>query len=94
MSASHKPSLHLTGLTGAIVIGRESKTTPGVLVGETRDVTDTFTGIMLAKFGPEDHGTKSWEFKAPGFVQVEGAEDQLQIKPHDVYRVIIERIPG
>lgn len=47
MSTSYKPSLHLSPLTGAVHIGRESKTEPGVLVGEKTDVTGTFTVIML-----------------------------------------------
>ena len=94
MSASYKPTIHLSELTGAVVIGRESKASPGVLVGETVDVTQTFTGIMLAKFGPTEPGTKSWEFKAPGFVQVEATEDGPRVKPHDTYRVVIERIAG
>jgi hypothetical protein len=88
MSASHKPALHLSPLTGTVYIGRESKTEPGVLVGEKTDVTDTFTGIMLAKFGPDAPGSKNWEFTA---AEVWDEESQTTKKP-DTYRVTVERI--
>lgn len=89
MSASHKPSLHLSPLTGTVYTGRESKREPGVLVGEKTDVTATFTGIMLAKFGPDAPGSKNWEFTAANEIWDE--ESQTMKKP-DTYRVTIERI--
>lgn len=88
MATSHKPSLHLSPLAGTVYIGRESKREPGVLVGEKTDVTGTFTGIMLAKFGPDAPGSKNWEFTA---AEVWDEESQTMKKP-DTYRVTVERI--
>lgn len=51
MSASNKPTLHVSELTGNVYIGRESKREPGTLL-EPMDVTSRFLAIMLGKFGP------------------------------------------
>lgn len=76
MSATHKPSLHL-GSDGSIVVGRVRKDTRNPVIEGATDVTDTFVGIMLHKFGPE----------APSTVE------QTEIKiPGATYRITVERM--
>lgn len=80
MSATNKPSLHVSELTGGVYIGRLRKDRPEVL--DPVDVTGKFHAILLAKFGPgptEDKAStvlRATDPKAP------------------VYRITVERIEG
>lgn len=82
MSASHKPSLHLSELTGTVYLGRASKADPGVLIGDPIDVTARFIGTMLAKFGPVEPETTA----TTELVSTDPAAPK--------YKVTIERIEG
>ena len=63
MSTSNKPTLHLDS-SGAVVIGRQSKSSPELLIGEVVDVTGRFRAIVLAAFGPEGEGKNETEWKS------------------------------
>jgi hypothetical protein len=80
MSASHKPTLHLSEFTGSVYLGCQSKSNPSILVGEKTNVTGLFIEIMLAKFGPAEPETTA-------------STDLISRDPNaPKYRVTIERI--
>lgn len=78
MSATHKPSLHVSELTGGVYIGRLRKDRPELL--DSVDVTGKFHAILLAKFGPGPT-----EDKASGILR---SMDPTA----PVYRITVERI--
>lgn len=80
MSATHKPTLHVSELTGCVYIGRQRKGAPELL--DPVDVTGRFHAILLAKFGPGPT-----ESKATAILR---ATDPTA----PVYRITVERIEG
>jgi hypothetical protein len=85
MSTSNKPTLHLDH-SGAVVIGRQSKSSPELLIGEVMDVSGRFRAIVLAAFGPEGEGKKETEWKSVT-VDEDGNPKTARI------RITVERIP-
>lgn len=81
MSATHKPTLHLSALGGRVLMGRVCKDNPE-LIAEPVDVTARFHAIMLDKYGPGPMETKE--------TTVLRATDPQA----PVYRITIERIEG
>lgn len=86
MSTSNKPTLHLDH-SGAVVIGRQSKTNPEQLVGEVVDVSGRFRAIVLAIFGPYAEGKKETEWKSVA-VDEDGNPKTSNI------RITVERAPN
>ena len=78
MSATNKPSLHVSELTGGVYIGRLRKDRSEVL--DPVDVTGRFHAILLAKFGPGPTESKA--------STVLRATDLTA----PVYRITVERI--
>lgn len=90
MSTSHKPTLHLDH-SGAVVIGRQSKSDPSQLVGEIQDVSARFQAIVLAVFGPEGEGAQVTEWLS---VSAPDPEVSTSFPKTSKIRITIERLPN
>lgn len=88
MSTSHKPTLHLDH-SGAVVIGRQSKSDPSQLVGEVLDVSARFQAIVLAVFGPVGEGSQVTEW-----IGVEDPSEEGGMPKTSRIRITVERIPN